>query len=135
MIETVINIRNWDRVQNNMRATVAFHKNGLDRVGYQWAQGTRQTLVAKPYPAYAGKGSGKRTYKMKRSFAVERVRPSHYKIVNRATNKGFNYPVLVIGKRQRPYNKHWWKMADVVNQRLPILRDEIDKELRNLERA
>jgi hypothetical protein len=91
----------------------------------------RALLKGQKYPPYQPHFRHVRTGRLGSSWAVVEAGKSHYQIVNQATNRGFNYPVVVIGERQRSYNRAygWYRYDKIIESQLPKLRKDIEGEL------
>ena len=126
-------IRGYNRVRNNLRATIAAHPKDTNEVMRRWAKDARMFLKR---TAYAPKPAGSRyvrTGKLASSWRADQVKPGVWAITNNATGpKGHFYARYVVGKKEGPanqrqtkthFNNKWWRADEVLEEvHIPELR-------------
>lgn len=125
------------RVANNLRAAAAASKNTAP-ITYKWAQRTRGKLKGQRYPSRLSHFKHKRTGALANSWAVVGAGKNAYAIENRARSKrGFPYPIVVVGLpdgTRTPFGNHpsfkrWWIARDIIEDEIPELRQEIERDI------
>lgn len=126
-----------NRVQNKLRKLIAADKEKIDPVVRKWSQETRAELKATKSPSRLPHFKHQRTGRQANSWSVKRVDYGVYDIQNSATNRGFPYPVVVvgnargqrIGRAKHPSFARWWTARQIIEERIPSLRRQLVDKL------
>lgn len=128
-------VRGINRVRNQLRTIAAFYPRKVDDVAQVDLQRIRRMLKAKPYPAKRPGQKYVRTGLLANKWAVERVKPGLWRIVNNASLRGRVYAGYVVGNRQAWMHKNrWWIASEEIDREMlaftQALSTELEKELR-----
>jgi len=124
-------IRGYNRVRNNLRATIAAHPKEVNEVMRRWAEDTRMFLKRTRYPSRPN-SQYRRTGRLASSWKKVQVKPGVWAITNDAKGprSGF-YARYVVGMKDGPGDQRqakihrniWWNADEVVEQvHVPELR-------------
>ena len=127
-----VEMKGYNRVQNDLRRTVVLLERELDPMVYKFSQEIRAELKSKPYPPKRPNQTYVRTGNLANRFGVSRQGDARYSINNSAP-----YGSYVVGNSQGRgqawmHAGRWWKMRDVVQENVPRLTAAIKREIERI---
>jgi len=136
---TTHNLKNWNRVANDLRRLAADVPAWADPVMYRWAQRMRATLKSTKYPPMMPMQKYVRTGRFANSWGVDKVRSGWYVVRNSATHRGVPYARYVTGDgmgrgQAWMHVGRWWKSKNVMEKHTPELVRDLTKVYTDIDR-
>lgn len=131
--EVEVELRNYNRVRNGLRALAAANPDKLDPLMASFAERERDELEHTPYPPPRAGQRYVRTFLLRNSWLVRKQKPAQYSIVNTAQRDGRPYPGYVVGRLQAWMHRgRWWQAHRETQKRVPKLTQDMAEMLAKL---
>ena len=119
----------YNRVKNQLRAAASAFSKETDPVMKRFVEDEALRMMDKPYPPKRPKQKYKRTFRLKRSFSFDYVRPGVWTVTNRVP---YSYRVINKGTQGYYFVGRWWTLQDEMRENRLALSNELTAMLSNL---
>ena len=134
-IKTEVELRGYNRVNNQLRALASAHTDVTDPVIEKHTKALSAMFRGKPYPNKLPNQKYQRTYNLRRGFRAQNRGKGKWAVINRAKRRGRYYALWVIKKgfQNRKYHLgRWWTIEDESQKTMPTLTRNLSLALEQL---